>query len=231
MRTIFVIILSILSAWTPVRAEAAATQVDLALEAGREALRAGELTAARAAFEEALRLRAGDVEALYNLASIALAEARPDDALGHYRVLSEHPPERSDAYFNIGVVELQRGKVAEAMEAFVEVVSERPDYPRARLALAEALEKAGLYPEALEHNEAAARLVPSDPLPLAAKARILGRMGRRSQAMATIRQARRLAPDDEDLKELARALRKGSIDPESAAMASGLFDSSGGGSP
>jgi tetratricopeptide (TPR) repeat protein/GTPase SAR1 family protein len=132
---------------------------------------------ARAAFERALRLRAGDPAALagHGLALVALASYEPAIAeLG--RAVAEAAGDRAilaDAYRGLGIAWRRRGDVDKAIRELRKAVAEDGEDVEARAALGEALvADGGPYDEALRHLERAAAAAEPPALALYALARI-----------------------------------------------------------
>jgi hypothetical protein len=61
-----------------------------------------------------------------------------------------HSPESADAYNNMGIVYMRRGRYEEAEEMLMQAVTLRPDFPSARNNLANVYRVTGRYDEALE---------------------------------------------------------------------------------
>jgi tetratricopeptide (TPR) repeat protein len=174
---------------------ASQSPVEVRLDQARAAVEAGALGEAARLYQEILADSPGRPEALLSLAMVAVELGDRERARGCYRTLLEDPEERSDARFNLALMDRADGRLAEAVVGLAAVVAERPDYPAARLALGEVLVEAGRGAEAEPQFAAAGELVPDDPYPLVARARIaLGRKDRKA-ALGLFERAARVDPE------------------------------------
>ena len=157
--------------------------------------------AALAAFERALKLRAGDPAALvgHGLALVALGRYEPAipslgravaDAAGDRAILAE-------AYRGLGVAWRRRGDLDKAIRELRKAVAEDGEDVDARAALGESLvADGGPYDEALRHLERAALADPAPALAIYALGRIALVEGNLDRAVERFGAARVLAERD-----------------------------------
>jgi tetratricopeptide (TPR) repeat protein len=102
---------------------------------GFTAERRGDLDAARAAYEDAIRLDHGLIDARYNLANVTLRAGRREDAVVLYERVVADDPSFFLARYNLGRLYEQAGRLGEAREqfaAFLAAVPAAPTYAEAR---------------------------------------------------------------------------------------------------
>jgi Flp pilus assembly protein TadD len=180
------------------------------LELGRAALRQGDVAGAREWFHR-------------------YARASPDASDGHVRVVFQwlegnHPAEALAAArtaiaeggpdprlrFAEGLALQELRRWSEAAAALAEVGPDAGElFTSARVALAEALSRAGRHVDAERALEAPLSALPKDVRLIATRAMVLGRAGRSGEAVAFLRAAidqRERAPGDHDLPDLYTAL-------------------------
>ncbi|HUK65801.1 MAG TPA: DUF3857 domain-containing protein [Anaeromyxobacteraceae bacterium] len=96
----------------------------------------------------------------------------------------------------LGLLELQRGRLARAQALFERSVAQSPRFVAPRLALADLHERAGLTARALAEREAVAKSDPLDPAAVRAAARAAQARDRVGDAMLLLRKALALRFDD-----------------------------------
>lgn len=120
---------------------------------GVAAHRAGDLDAARSAYERVLLLAPNDVDALNNLGVLLAAQGEYDRAEQVLRRTVRLAPRNPGAWNNLGAVMAQRGHPGEAIAAFQEALQVDPLNTAARVSLAQqhlAIGSAGRARELLE---------------------------------------------------------------------------------
>ena len=130
-----------------------------------------------AAFEAALRVDPGYLDAHGGLADALLAAQRFDAAIVEYEIVIRQRPGFANAWNNLGVARVQAGREDGVREAFARAVELDPQNGPARRALAAVLLHDGDVTAAAAHAEAAVRLLPGDPA-----ARELVELARRAQS-------------------------------------------------
>jgi protein O-mannosyl-transferase len=117
------------------------------------------------------------------------------DAETLYTVTLRENPDAWLAQLNLGNIDLERGRTAEAIARYQSAEQLAPDYPSTHFNLGRVWLQAGRLPEAIAENEADLRLVPAD-----AEARnnlgiALAESGRTAEAEIQFQEALRLRPD------------------------------------
>jgi len=121
-------------------------------------------------------------------------ERKFDDAEGMFRKAVEANPYHSQAYFNLGVLREQHGRLDEALEFYRKAVERLPDYPTAHFRIGRILANQNKYDEAITHFLMI--LSPEDentPTYLYALSATYARAGNREEALRYGRQAREKA--------------------------------------
>lgn len=113
---------------------------------------------ARRAYEEAIRLRPGFVDAQINLGLLHHNAGHLAEAEAWYRRALHHDPSLALAHFNLGVVLEDQQKKSDAIAAYQEAVRQAPDFREAHCNLAQLYEALGRQRDALRHYAAAKRL-------------------------------------------------------------------------
>jgi tetratricopeptide (TPR) repeat protein len=113
---------------------------------------------AREAYERALALEAGHVEAHVNLGRLLHEAGELDAAAAHYRDALAADPAHAVAAFNLGVVLEDLGQLPAAARAYEAALSQDPDQADAHHNLGHLLERLGQPAAALRHLAAYRRL-------------------------------------------------------------------------
>lgn len=116
---------------------------------------AGQLEAAAAAFNSALKLEPGNVDALNNLAALQMRRKDPLSAIRLYREALEQNGEVADIHANLANALLVTGEVDAAIVHYRRALEIRPGFAEADYGLGQALRDNGDMPEAIEHYERA----------------------------------------------------------------------------
>ena len=127
--------------------------------------REGRVEEAVEQLEAALAIRPGHAEAGNNLGSLLLARGAPGDLGRALEVLERAVrarPGYAEALFNLGLALERAGRDGAARERQAEALRHAPGLVPARVALGRLLLRDGRPAEALEHLEAAARLVAAE---------------------------------------------------------------------
>lgn len=99
--------------------------------------RAGDLEAARSAYERVLVLAPNDVDALNNFGVLLAAVRDLDRAEAMLRRAVRIAPRHTGAWNNLGTVLAQRGQAADAIAAFQQALALDPQHQGARVSLAQ----------------------------------------------------------------------------------------------
>src|SRR5438132_1877841 len=121
-----------------------------------------ELTSAeeaREAYEQALELDPGHVDAHVNLGRLLHEEAAPAAAEKHYRAALEIDPDHDTAAFNLGVALEDLGRTRDALAAYEHAIQLDPDNADAHFNVAGIYERRGDKAAALRHLKDYRRLL------------------------------------------------------------------------
>lgn len=131
---------------------------------GAELADRGQLQAARAHQEEALRLRPSDPDAHNELGKLDAERGDRQSAIRHFSSAVQYRPAFGEAWHNLGTALLRSGRPADAVEPLRRATELLPEDAGSRLRLAEALAAAGRTGEAIEQLESGLRAAPDDPM-------------------------------------------------------------------
>jgi len=119
--------------WEPViEAIASALQGEALLHLGHKQGRAGNLSRAIAAFQQATELPVRSVTALLNLGIYLRADGKLQQACTALQQAVEHAPDYAEAWQNLGMVQQGLGRLPEAYTCLQHALRLRPDYETAR---------------------------------------------------------------------------------------------------
>jgi protein O-mannosyl-transferase len=165
---------------------------------GQAWLAAGNVPAARAAFEQALVLKPTYAGALVNYAALLgqLGEHRKALELSRHAAVLD--PTDANAFYNLGVALNQSGDVPGAIAAYERSLQLSPTSPGAHGNLGILYLQQRRLPEAIAHSEAALRLDPSLVFAHNTLASSLALSGRWDEAIAAYGNQIRLTPGDAD---------------------------------
>ena len=170
--------------------------------------RRGELPAAVAHFERALRSNPRYAEAENNLGNARLRQGREAEAIEHFHRALSFKPDYAEAYDDLGDALVQTGRLPEAIAAFGEALRLKPAYANAYSNRGLALTGLGRKAEA---NADFVRALELDPRLVEAHlnyGRALVQAGQLAEGIAHYREALRLRPDFREAhNNLANALR------------------------
>ena len=111
-------------------------------------------------FKQAARLAPHDERPHDELGSLYLAQNRGADAVREYQEALRLSPGSPRAQLGLALAYRQQGDLAKAQKLMEGVLGENPSTAEGQLALADLLAEQKLYPQAVEHYEAALRLKP-----------------------------------------------------------------------
>jgi len=164
----------------------------------------GELDAAIDAFNKALSVQSGMTDIHNNLGMVYTEQQRYEDALVEYGLVLQDKtyPTPEFAYFNIGLLKLKQGKTDEAMMAFEQVVTLKPDFYRAYGELAVIYYQQGMYGDAYNAVKKAQKQLPSDPGLLLLEAKSQARLGKTKDAERVLTKLGLMYPSKEIREEM-----------------------------
>jgi protein O-mannosyl-transferase len=161
---------------------------------GSAYLDAGQLDAADAQLEAALRLRPDFAAAHNNLGAVQREQHRIDEALHHFRLAAAHHPQDGLARYNLGTTLLDLGQAGDAAVELQEAARLRPRDAVAHLNLGNAYLQLGAPTRAADAYRAALRLAPSSADAHHNLAQALLQLGQVPAAQAHLAQALQAAP-------------------------------------
>ena len=129
---------------------------------GQAHRRLGNIEAARAQFEAAVKIDPQSASAQNNLASILAETGEPEQAARHYRAALAADPAHVDANYNLANLLSRIGRRTEAIALYRRALAVEPDRLEARNNLATALVAEGRPDEAVTEFRRAAELAPED---------------------------------------------------------------------
>ena len=181
--------------------------------------RAGDLTAARAAYDEVIDKAPGNEDALEALVRLSLNAGQPDDALSSARKLVAAAPERPTGYYLSGRILQRQGRTDDSVAAYREALKRSPNAVEPLLALASVLAASDQLDEAQALVERRLASNPKDVAALNQLGEIRLRAGRTEEAEDLFKKAMALDPRwDVPHRNLGMA-RQATGDDEGAARA------------
>jgi Tfp pilus assembly protein PilF/peroxiredoxin len=118
-------------------------------------MKAGQVAKARAAFEQALRLKPDYAEASNSLGALLAQSGEIPGAIEHFRAAIQAKPDFADALNNLGFALFQTGQLDEAHALYQKALALRPDFPEALNNLGIFLGRQGDLARAQEHFQKA----------------------------------------------------------------------------
>lgn len=155
---------------------------------GRVQLARRDVVAARAAFEQALKLDPALFAATSDLAALDIAEKKPEQAQKRFQQAIADDPRNAYARMALAQMRLNAGAPIDEVKALIaDAVKAAPADPSPRLQLIDLLLKKRLYKDALAAAQEAAAALPSDGKVLDAVGRAQMEAGDVEQAIVTFR--------------------------------------------
>ena len=145
--------------------------------------------------------------------ALLLHEQGDASAAQHYQEAINAGDNVAEAYCNLGIVNLERGQIANALDNFTLSLKNDPRHVEAHYNLANLYYDAGDLQLAKLHYEAAARIEPGFALVYFNLSLVYHKLGDIEAASATLERYRVLEPEDEDLEvlnQLLKAMKSGS---------------------
>ena len=146
-------------------------------------------------YQQALTLRAADVEAGIGLARARLFSNDPTGAEEAIKAVVAHSPDNGDVLAALSDILLAQGKQEEALKALEEAVRLSPNQVGYHYALVSLLFRSGRYEEGVKHFEAMKKAAPSHPSTRYLQAFMDAREGRLAEARDLLTQVLRQAPN------------------------------------
>lgn len=148
-----------------------------------------------ALMRQRLKKYPADFTAHFNLGSILLSQAKPQEAISHFREALRAKPDDAVAHTNLGAALQSIDKLEEAGSHFREALRIRPDYINARYNLGNLLLSEGNPEEAIIHFSEVLRSQPDDADAHNNLGEALAIQGNLDQAFSHFEQALRINPN------------------------------------
>src|SRR5678815_4619745 len=148
--------------------------------------------------------------------ALLLHEQGDPTAAEHYLEAISEGDNVAEAYCNLGIINLERGQTANALDNFTLSLKNDPRHVEAHYNLANLYYDAGDLHLAKLHYEAAAQIEPGFSLVYFNLSLVYHKIGDLSAASATLEKYRQLEPEDEDLEvlnQLLKAMKSGRTSP------------------
>ena len=145
--------------------------------------------------------------------ALLLHEQGDAAAAEHYQEAISEGDNVAEAYCNLGILNLERGQIANALDNFTLSLKNDPRHVEAHYNLANLYYDAGDLHLAKLHYEAAARIEPGFALVYFNLSLVYHKLGDFEAASTTLEKYRELEPEDEDLEvlnQLLKAMKSGS---------------------
>src|SRR5215216_4058184 len=139
--------------------------------------------------------------------ALLLHEQGDATAAEHYVEAISEGDNVAEAYCNLGIINLKRGQIANALDNFTLSLKNDPRHVEAHYNLANLYYDAGDVQLAKLHYEAAAQIEPGFSLVYFNLSLVYHKLGDLSAASATLEKYRQLEPEDEDLEVLNQLLK------------------------
>jgi len=140
--------------------------------------------------------------------ALLLHEQADPAAAEHYLEAINEGDNVAEAYCNLGIINLERGQLSQALDNFTLSLKNDPRHVEAHYNLANLYYDAGDLQLAKLHYEAAARVEPGFSLVYFNLSLVYHKLGDLNAASATLEKYRQLEPEDEDLEVLDQLLKQ-----------------------
>lgn len=173
-----------------------ASQSQIMLSVGRDALQQGRLQDAENALRSVLADEPDNGEAIHFLGLACLRQGRVEDALNLLREAADVMPDRADVLSNLGVALRAGGRLQEAVQALEKSVELAPDRAEPWLVLGDLLLQSGDAERAAGFYRKNLELAPESPGGLFGLGRVLHAAGHYQQALPLLVAAYNKLPDN-----------------------------------
>jgi Flp pilus assembly protein TadD len=146
-------------------------------------------------FRHAISVTDNNCVALASLAEALLRKGDTGDAYGYLHKTLQLCPKDEQSWYNLGVLQKDRGELPEAEYSFREALRIKPKYTMALSNLCAVYLASGRIPEAIDALLEATRLAPDDALIQFNLGSVYGKAGRFAEATDAYRKAVQLKPD------------------------------------
>ncbi|MDZ7749289.1 MAG: tetratricopeptide repeat protein [Halofilum sp. (in: g-proteobacteria)] len=187
-----------------------ASGVRIHIRRGEQAVRAGQLEKARAAYRQAVDMDPDNAEARYNLAVALVRTGHADKATRHLAAAARLEPGSARNVLALAWNLDQLGRDEDAVSHYRAAIDRGKDDASVHRLLGDALMRLDRTQEALGHYRRARELAPDEPMPAFREAIALVRSGRYDEARERLDAAARAHPDLATIRNgLARVLAAG----------------------
>jgi tetratricopeptide (TPR) repeat protein len=139
--------------------------------------------------------------------ALLLHEQGDPNAVEHYREAINEGDNVAEAYCNLGIINLEQGKLAQALDNFTLSLKNDPRHVEAHYNLANLYYDAGDLQLAKLHYEAAAQIEPGFSLVYFNISLVYHKLGDMVAASTALEKYRALEPEDEDIEVLNQLLK------------------------
>ena len=150
--------------------------------------------AARASFEQALKIEPKSFASAASLAQIDIKDKKPEDARARMQAVLKIDPKNLDALLLLSTMEIDAGRQKEGIEWLRKAVGEHPNSMLPFAVLADALLKAGQHSDALGLAHKARELAPNESRVAELLGDINKAMGKKDAAITSYATAAQLQP-------------------------------------
>ncbi|MGB7746620.1 MAG: tetratricopeptide repeat protein [Verrucomicrobiia bacterium] len=157
-------------------------------------------------FQESLRIKPSNVDALFNLGNAMSHFGRWDEAVDYYLRVLQITPNQAEVLNNLGMALSARKQYAGAIDSFEQALKVNPDSVSAHNNLATVLFIQHRYDEAVGQYREAVRLMPGNPHLYANLGDALVKQGQTAEAVKWYQEALRLDPEDLQTKAKLQSL-------------------------
>ena len=155
----------------------------------------GNVNAGRAALLKARGIRHGDISANNNLAKLALAEGKPDEARLYYQDILKANPQSAQTYIALAELDARTGRPQEAEGVLLKGIHANPTDPAVSVALLRLQLARGEAQQAAAGGQQALKKFPRNPAVLDVVGRAELAVGQRDAAVSTFRDLVNIAPE------------------------------------
>ena len=152
----------------------------------------GQLEAAIAQYQAAIRLNPNLAEAHLNLGVALAVQGKLPEAIASYQEAIGANPNLAEAHHNLGNALAQQGKLAEAIEQYQLAIEINPNYAKAHYNLGNVLVRQGERNQAIAQWRQAIQLNPEFAEAYANLGLVLNRQGQRREGTEALKKARDL---------------------------------------
>ena len=155
----------------------------------------GNVAAGRAALLKAREIHHGDINANRNLAKLALADGKPDEARQYYQDILDANPQSTQTYVALAELDARTERPLEAEAVLLNGVQANPTNPAMAVALLRLQLARGEAQQAVAAGQQALKRFPRNPAVLHFLGRAELAVGQRDAALSTFTTLVNLAPD------------------------------------